>query len=82
MYYGYYGTMVPAYRTYHDERFVPALVPLTAGLLGLGIGYLGAQIANRPYCCFPFYGPYPPFYPGFKPWIGPYGYPGIKPYVW
>lgn len=91
MYYGYYGPMVPDYRGQYDERFIPVLAPLTAGLIGLGIGYLGAEFVNRPGCCFyPPYGPGPGFpgygYPGYGfgagPGVGPgfggYGYPGVR----
>lgn len=78
MYYNYYGNMAPDYRYANEERF--ALLPITAGLLGLGIGYFGGLATPRP-CCYP---PFPPGYPGYGfPPVGRppfYGYPGMNPY--
>lgn len=73
MYHNYYGNIVPDYRYANEERF--ALLPITAGILGLGLGYFGGLATPRP-CCYPPYGPGFGGYGGFGG-FGGYGYPPI-----
>ncbi|SDJ69113.1 hypothetical protein [Sediminibacillus albus] len=62
------------YGHYDDERNL-AFSPLGAGLVGLGLGYLGGELFGNPVVGYPRPRPYG--YPG--PWFGGYGYQGFGP---
>ncbi|MFC4320498.1 hypothetical protein [Litchfieldia salsa] len=66
--YGYDMRNVPVYGAQGDERF--GFGPLSAGLLGLGVGALGGSLLDGP-----GYGGFGPGYGGFGPGYGAgYGY--------